>query len=261
MKNVLKRSLAFVCLIGLLFSAPHCGKSNKIDEPAPGTEEPDPDPDPGTPTGKDVWKEYSNTSKQLGSDNWSFAVGKKVYFGREGFNVLQVYNIEGKQWETEISLPNRFSNRYGPHITVLDNKAYIGGGGSGSLFFADWWEFDPATTSLWKPLAVFEELQEYGRAFVFDGKLYSGLSFGIIGGAPAQNQFHLYDIATNTWNLTPVYNNTICGSRGFGFLLNNEYYFGAGYEDDILHFGKQKNVTGWLLPQVLFRPLQIFLRA
>ncbi len=85
---------------------------------------------------------------------------------------------------------------------VINNKAYIGFGHSGSTFVTDWWEYD-FSTSTWSSKATFPGAgRDHPGYAVMNGKFYIG--FGDNSGGN-KNDWWQYDPATNAWTAKATY--------------------------------------------------------
>jgi N-acetylneuraminic acid mutarotase len=109
----------------------------------------------------------------------------------------------------------------------IGNKAYVGGGSTGSIDKTDLWEYDPTLNS-WTQKANIPGNARYGAvSFPLNGKGYMGL-----GGDMNDYliDFHRYDPQANSWSSIGNYGGS---SRGysFGFSSNGRAFVGGGVND------------------------------
>lgn len=127
-------------------------------------------------------------------------------------------------WTQKTSFPR--GGRTGPFSFSIGNKGYAGcGTDDAGTFYADMWEFDPATNS-WTQKADFGGGVRYlGTSFNINDKGYAGL--GIAGSYDWRTDFWEFDPIANTWTRK---NDFAGGPRytAIGFSIGNFGYIGTG---------------------------------
>lgn len=131
-------------------------------------------------------------------------------------------------WIQRTSLPA--SGRHRGTGCAIGNKGYIGlghvNGLTGTINYADWWEYDPASDS-WTQKANYPT-QNYGAVcFTAAGKAFVG------GGSYLNGEFYSYNPATNAW--TAVALCPISPGDQQAMSVNNKGYVVSGnllYEYD-----------------------------
>ncbi|HVK49131.1 MAG TPA: hypothetical protein VM488_14825 [Pseudobacter sp.] len=205
------------CLLLISLTAANCKKDKDI-----------------TPPPQDRWEAVTSPQRNIGTANWSFIIDNKVFFGSKD-NDLHYYDLDRKQWVGSFNYPDGFEPRWNCGVAVLNDKAYIGSGRDGNGFFLrDWWEFDPNSSFPWKRLADCPVEGADGRAFILNNTLYSALQInGAMGDQTIQTKVYSYSIANDEWDTNFNQLTKHCGTSGFSFLLNNQFHFGAGYNNRI----------------------------
>ncbi|MGN6420010.1 MAG: hypothetical protein ACTHMC_21065 [Pseudobacter sp.] len=206
------------CLLFIALTAANCKK----------------DKDNAPPPPQDRWEAIAAPQRNIGTANWSFNIGNEVFFGNKDNN-LHFFDLDRKVWVGSFNYPNGFEERWNCAVAVHNNKAYIGSGRSGNGFFLrDWWEFDPSASLPWKQLADCPVEGADGRAFILNNTLYSALQInGAMGDQSIQTKVFTYDITNDEWDTHINQLSKNCGTSGFSFLLNNQFHFGAGYNNRI----------------------------
>jgi N-acetylneuraminic acid mutarotase len=104
----------------------------------------------------------------------------------------------------------------------IGNKGYMGIGRDSSIWYSDFWEYDPFNDS-WSQKANFP-VQEYGLMSFSIG------AYGYVyNGAVSTNNFYAYDQVLNTWILKADFPGTP-RFQGVGFNIGNKGYMGIGYK-------------------------------
>jgi N-acetylneuraminic acid mutarotase len=217
MRQFPDKLLAYLCVIIIAFTGIHC-KKDKNEKPP-----------------QDHWEPVSTgRERNIGPNNWSFLINDKVFFrSRDGD--LHIFDLTKKDWTGTFNYPPGFEPRWNCAVAVHNNKAYIGNGRYGAgQFLGDWWEFDPEASTPWRALPDCPITGADGKAFVYNGKLYNTLHIdGGTGNETIQTRVYILDLTTFTWEPGFKQMTMNCGSSGFGLMLDDQFLFGAGYNNRI----------------------------
>lgn len=183
-------------------------------------------------TTTNVWTQKADLPGVLNrSAGVGFAINGKGYMGLGAEFFLDIsggqidladmweYNPATDVWVAKAPMPD--SGKVGAGCFVINNKAYIVGGGSNKL-----WEFDPAADT-WAPKAPFP-LGAIEDPFAFTlgtGSSARGyVSCGIVAGANSKKTY-AYDPVANSWTAKNDYPGSAVRG-GVAFTMNNKAYCG-----------------------------------
>ncbi|MES2591131.1 MAG: hypothetical protein V4608_04545 [Bacteroidota bacterium] len=201
---------------------------------------------------KDFWEydpvlnQWSRKEDFIGLNRqyaFGFSIGNKGYIGGGNTSLLgnvkdfYEYDPANGQWVKKDSFPE-FRN--GAASFAIGNKAYVGTGGIGSLYFSDFYEFDPNDASKgfdtnnnplgkWSQKAQFPgSVRGFGVGFSLGNYGYMGLGAKTGGTDVYYNDFWKYtpDSGPGHWDSLPPLDR----ARGFGvgFSIANKGYIGIG---------------------------------
>lgn len=177
---------------------------------------------------------FKNRSGGIG-----FAIGTKGYIGLGAEDNLSIsgskpladlweYDPATDKWTAKASLPD--TARDGAGVFVLNNKAYVVGGGNGS---SDLWEYSPSSNT-WTEKAPFPG-GKIEDAYVFTlgtgaaarGYVSCGGTYTPGVGYQFYKKTYAYDAATNTWTAKADFPGSP-RRDGSAFTMNGKAYCGFG---------------------------------
>lgn len=172
---------------------------------------------------------------------FGFSIGNKGYIGGGLPGILGTtrdfyeYDPANGQWVKKDSFP---VFRNGAASFSIGNKGYVGTGGNGSVYYKDFYEFDPTDSSKgfdtnnnplgkWTEKAPFPgDDRAFGIGFSLEGYGYMG--FGLKGSNLYFNDFWKYspDSGLGQWEQIPSF----AQARAYpiGFSIANKGYVGTG---------------------------------
>jgi hypothetical protein len=166
-----------------------------------------------------------------------FSIGTKGYIGT-GYIGL-VSNSDSRdfwEWDQATNLWTQKADfggnaREGAVGFSIEDKGYIGTGGSNGTAYKDFWEWDQAT-NVWTQKAIFAGTSRFAAVgFAIGNKGYIGT--GINYGTPSniKKDFWEWDQSTNVW----IQKANLAGEARFsavGVSIGNKGYIGTGYGSD-----------------------------
>jgi N-acetylneuraminic acid mutarotase len=157
-------------------------------------------------------------------------VGGQTILSNEPFTLLKGH------WKQLPDFPGH--SRFEATGFVLNGKLYIGLGSQGSVFYDDFWEYDPATGA-WTQKADYPGGEQHSATgFELNGKGYIGF------GSNATGELYEYDAANDAW--TQKASNAICGGSGpYVFTMNGKAYIGCSKLDGNHFFEYDPTADTW----------------
>lgn len=193
------------------------------------------------------WKQKADCGDSVRSLAFGFSIGNKGYIGSGNNAVISInrtdfleYDPATNQWVKKADVVKRA----GGVGFSIGNKGYLGTGYDGSANHNDFWEYDPADTTIgfdvnhnplgkWTQKASFPGAIRYAATgFSIGNKGYIGTGFN-----NNLNQFYKdffeYDPTSDTWIQKPDLSGE---SRGFavGFSIGKNGYIGTGNIDNVM---------------------------
>ena len=133
-------------------------------------------------------------------------------------------------WRTKsiLTVPGQDMGRRKAVSFVINNKAYIGTGETGTEDFHDFWEFDPQTNAWVRKADLPGEGRRGAMAFTIGSLGYVGT--GHSTGTPELNDFWSYNRSSNSWTRKA---NVPGNGRAYApaFSIGSHGYVGMGYLD------------------------------
>ena len=184
------------------------------------------------------WRRLSSFPGSIRVTASTFALNGQVYFGG-GFN-NQAYNTKyykdfyrynpaNDQWDSIPDIPALYRRWYRGSTFVLNNKAYLFGGGHSSGDY-DMYSFDP-TTDTWTKMNDLPYPVKDNVSFSLNGKGYFANGKDHIRDS---NQIWEYDPDSDTWTLKGIVGLRSLW-RGFVFKANGTVFIGGSQAGDKLY--------------------------
>lgn len=179
-----------------------------------------------------VWIQKTNFPGTARTNAFSFAINGKGYIGagdtyvegnRTYLSDVWEYDPAGDSWTQKGSYSG--GGRVGMTATIVNDRAYVGMGDDGFLFYTNFFEYE-ATNDDWILKATFPGSNRsfYAATEAYD-KVY------IMGGEDpslsSTNEMWSYDPANDSWNAEFNFTGT-ARAAGNMFYLNGSFYYGLG---------------------------------
>jgi hypothetical protein len=111
----------------------------------------------------------------------------------------------------------------------IGSKGYIGTGWDGSLYYSDFWEYDPAADT-WTQMANFGGVERYNAVgFSIGSKGYMGTGYNDSSGG--YDDFWEYNPDDNKWTQKADFGGGGKRDSSVGFSIGNKGYIGTGLND------------------------------
>lgn len=129
---------------------------------------------------------------------------------------------------------------------VINNKAFVGLGYNGKVYFSDFYYYD-GETGLWQNAAPFPgQARERAVAFVLNNKAYVGLGYNRDLTTREFKDFYEYDPETDTWTQVADFGST-ARYNAVAFSINSKGYVGTGYDgtyycNDLWQYNPETNL-------------------
>lgn len=202
-------------IIGAFIFTPGCTKNTDDDDDLIGN-----------------WKRSNDFEGLARSEAVSFTIGSNAYVTTGAttttrFKDLWQYSATNQYWTQLSDFPG--SARNAAVAFSVNGKGYVGTGYDGINALDDFYEFDPAATTQWKPIAsipggLTAGAPRYkGVAFAIDGKGYVACGYN----GNYLNNMWQYDPGSNQWEKKA----SVGGSKrdgAFAFVFGNKAYVCAG---------------------------------